>query len=209
MARMSRSPALARSTTAASALALALALSTTAPAHAEEPRARIARAPVPLDGVAAVVDGVVIFRSDVNARARRFESKLSTDPLRRRAELVELQKTLLARMIDEVLFMVDAAKLHVEASDAEVSAGIASVAQTNKMDRKQLEAEVLKAGYSLPEYQEEIRKQIIEQRWLMQRSAGKLDRSKLTDQAAMQAALEKQRELLLVDLRSRAHIEVR
>lgn len=202
---MSRPPALALLTAA-----LALAISAAAPlARAEEPRTRVARAPIPLDGVAAVVDGTVIFRSEVNARARHFEPKLSSNPLVRRKEMAELQKTLLQRMIDEILFMADAARLKIEASDAEVNAGIASVAQANKMDRKQLEAEVMKSGYSLPEYQEEIRKQIIEQRWLLQRAAPKIDRKKVADTAAFQAALEKEREGLLAELRGRAFVEVR
>lgn len=193
-------------------MALAVLVAATAlcsVAGAEEPRTRVARAPVPLDGVAAVVDDVFLFRSDVNARVRHFEEKLSKDPVKRRTELAELEKTLLARMIDEVLVMKDAAKLQIEATDAEVSAGIASVAQNNKMDRKQLEIEVMKSGYSIPEYQEEIRKQIVEQRWLLQRASQKIDRRKMPDSAAFQAALEKHHELLLVDLRSSAYIEVR
>src|SRR4051794_15614145 len=52
--------------------------------QADEPRSRVARAPVPLDGIAALVDDVRIFRSDVIARARHFEEKLSKDPTKRR-----------------------------------------------------------------------------------------------------------------------------
>lgn len=178
-------------------------------ASAEEPRARVARAPVPLDGVAAVVDEAFIFRSDVDARVRHHEPKLSKDPVKHRTELADLANALLASMIDEILFLNDAAKLGIEATDADVNAGIASVAQSNKMDRKQLEIEVMKTGYSIREYREEIRKQIIEQRWLLQRAGGKIDRTKMPDSIAFQAALAKQRERLLVDLRSRAYIEVR
>ena len=77
------------------------------------------------------------------------------------------------------------------------------------MDRKHLEAEVLKAGFSLAEYQEEIRRQILEQKWLMTRAASKVERSKTPDPAVFQAAIEKQRELLLIELRSRSFIEIR
>ena len=175
----------------------------------DPPRAHVARAPVPLDGVAAIVDDVFIFRSEVVARARHFEAKLSRDPIQRRAELAVLEKQLLVRLIDEILMTRDALKLHIEATDAEVAAGIANVAEQNKVNRKQLEAEVLKVGYSLAEYQEEIRRQILEQKWLLLRSSGKIDRKKTPDVAAFQAALEQQRDLLLIDLRGRAYIELR
>jgi parvulin-like peptidyl-prolyl isomerase len=200
---------MARSTLAWLVAALSFSFSLSFPAHADEPPVRSARAPIPLDGVAAIVDDLVIFRSDVNARVRRFESKLASDPTVRRAERAKLEKALLARMIDEVLFLTDARRLRIEATDAEVNAGIESVAKGNGIDRKQLEAEVMKTGYSVPEYQEEIRKQIIEQRWLLQRTSTKLLRKRTGDGAELQAALEKEREVLLEALRSRAFIEVR
>jgi parvulin-like peptidyl-prolyl isomerase len=178
-------------------------------AGAEEPRTRLARAPVPLDGIAAIVDDVFVFRSEIDAQARRFESKLSHDPVQRRAELAMMQKELLARAIDAILIERDCKRLHLEATDAEVSAGIESVAQANGFTRKQLESEVAKAGYSQVDYQEEIRRQILEQRWLMTHAAGKIDRKKNPDAASFQAAIEKQREALLVDLRSHAFIELR
>lgn len=198
-----------RSVVALAALVgLALGASTS-PAHAEEPRARAARAPVPLDGIAAIVDDVFIFRSEVAARARRFEGTLSHDPVKRRAELAAMDKQILARMIDEILVTKDAKALHIEVTDAEVDAGIASVAQANNMDRRALEAEVKKAGFSRAEYQEEIKRQIAEQRWLLARAAGKIDRKKAADTEAFAAAVEKQRDALLVELRSRAFIEIR
>lgn len=203
MAPMSRMAA-----TVAALLGLAISASPSA-AQAEEPRARVARAPVPLDGVAAIVDGTYIFRSEVAARGKRFESTLSHDPTKRRAELAAMEKQLLARMIDELLVSKDVKALHIEVTEAEVDAGVASVAQANNMDRKTLEAEVKKAGFSRTEYQDEIKRQIAEQRWLLARAAGKIDRKKAADTEAFAAAVEKQRELLIADLRSRAFIEIR
>jgi peptidyl-prolyl cis-trans isomerase SurA len=189
-------------------LGLAISASSSG-AHADEPRARVARAPVPLDGIAAIVDDVFIFRSEVAARAKRFEATLSHDPTKRRSELAAMHKQLLARMIDELLVTKDAKALHIEVTEAEVNAGVASVAQANNMDRKALEAEVKKAGFSRAEYEEEIKRQIAEQRWLVARAAGKIDRKKAVDNEAFAAAVEKQREILLADLRSRAFIEIR
>ncbi len=178
-------------------------------AHADERRAGVAQAPVPLDGIAAIVDDVFIFRSEVAARAKRFEATLSHDPTKRRTELAAMEKPLLARMIDEILVTKDAKALHIEVTEAEVNAGVASVAQANHMDRKVLEAEVKKAGFTRAEYEEEIKRQIAEQRWLILRAAGTIDRKKAVDNEAFAAAVEKQREMLLADLRSRAFLEIR
>jgi hypothetical protein len=207
-----RAPVLVRSLLAAllraPLLALALVVGTSE-AHAEEPRARLARAPVPLDAIAAIVDDVVVFRSELDAQVRHLEQKLSHDPIQRRVEIVTLEKELLSRGIDAILIARDCKRLHLEATDAEVSAGIDSVAQANKLTRKLLDGEIAKAGYSAVDYQEEIRRQVLEQKWLVSRVAGKIDRKKVTDPAAIQAFLEKQREVFLVDLRKHAYIELR
>jgi hypothetical protein len=203
-----RAPVLVASVLPAVLLALAVAVGTSE-ARAEEPRARLARAPVPLDGIAAIVDDVIVFRSELDAQVRHLEQKLSHNPIQRRAEIATLEKELLSRGIDAILIAQDCRRLHLEATDTEVSAGIESVAQANNLTRKQLDGEIAKAGYSSVDYQEEIRRQILEQKWLVSRVAGKIDRKKATDPAAIQAFLEKQRELFLVDLRKHAYIELR
>jgi len=178
-------------------------------AHAEEARPRAARAPVPLDGVAAIVENVTIFRSDVAARLRLFEQRLSNDPIKRRAEMVGFSKEIVSHLIDEELIKRDAARLQIDATDADVSDGIAAVAQNNKMDRKALELEIVKLGYTMGQYRDEIRRQIVEQRWIMMRAGGKIDRKKTPDAASFQAAFEKIREGLVAELRMRAFIEIR
>jgi parvulin-like peptidyl-prolyl isomerase len=178
-------------------------------ARAEEPRARVARAPVPLDGVVAIVDDVTIFRSDVATRIRRLESTLSKDPRERRREIAELEKGMVARLVDETLIRKDAAKLYLLVTDAEVSAAIGTVAAANKMDRQQLDVEVAKAGYSPTEYQDEVRRQILEQKWLVARAMRLIDRKKAADSAALEAAFEKQRKILLLELREHAYVEIR
>jgi parvulin-like peptidyl-prolyl isomerase len=178
-------------------------------ARADEPRARAARAPIPLDGIAAVVDDVIVFRSEINQRASHFEDRLSKNPIERRAQLVALHKEIVEHLIDEILIGKDAAKLHLEVTDAEVADALASVAASNKIDRSKLEAEVIKQGYTLLEYREEIRRQLLLQKWLMIRASGKIDRKKATDQASFELAYAKQRELLILELRTRAFVEIR
>lgn len=205
MSRMARSFATAALVAAAS---ISLSISPNS-ARAEEPRARAARAPVPLDGVAAIVENVTIFRSDIAARVRLLEQRLSKDPIQRRAEMLALSKEILSRLIDEELVKKDAARLQIEASDSDVADGIAAVAQNNGMDKKTLELEITKLGYTMGQYRDEIRRQIVEQRWIMMRAGGKIDRKKTPDAASFQAAFEKVREGLVIELRSRAFIEIR
>ncbi|MBX3188823.1 MAG: SurA N-terminal domain-containing protein [Labilithrix sp.] len=188
---------------AIASLGVIAATSATRPAVAE------GRAPIPLDGVAAVVGEERIFRSDVTARARPFLDRLTKDPVKRRGELVDLHKQVLMRLVDETLIAKDAAKLDIKVSDGDVADGIARVAEQNKMDRKALEAEVRRAGMTKTDYEYEIRRQILEGRWLVARAGGKIDRKLASDPDAYQKALEEQRELLLVELRSRVYIEVR
>lgn len=178
-------------------------------AHAQEARPRAARAPVPIDGVAAIVETTTIFKSDIAARVRLFEKRLSSDPIKRRAEMVTLAKEILSHLIDEELIRRDAARTQIDASDADVNDGIAAVAQNNKMDKKALELEIVNLGYTLGQYRDEIRRQIIEQRWIMMRAGGKIDRKKTPDAASFQAAFDKIREGLVADLRTRAFIEIR
>jgi len=189
-------------------LLAALALASTASlAQAEEKSAE--RAPVPLDGIVAIVEDVVLFRSDVAERVRHFEPQLPKDPQKRRAELGELSRVMVKRLIEEVLIAKDAQRLQIEVSDAEVASGIATVAAQNKVTRAELDAEVTKAGFTPASYAEEVRRQVLEQKWLVLRAVDKIDRKKTGDPASFQAVIEKQRELLLADLRRRAYIEIR
>lgn len=209
---MNRPAAHAALLAALSAVASVTATVVVTPAQAQ-PRAdgteRGPRAPVPLDGVAAVVDDAVIYRSDVAARSRPFLDRLSKNPVERRAMLVELEKQLLSTMIDELLIAKDAAAAKISVTDAEVSSGIDSVAAANKIDRTRIEAEVKKQGLTRLEYESMIRQQILEGKWLMARAVSKIDRSKASTTGAFEAELAKHKERLLVDLRRRAFIEVR
>ena len=73
----------------------------------------------------------------------------------------------------------------------------------------ELEKEVAKAGYSLVEYQEEIRRQVLEQKWLLLRTSGKVDRKLAADPATFASLMEKQHEQLIAELRANSFLEIR
>lgn len=164
---------------------------------------------VPLDGVIAIVDDVVFFRSDVLSRLKKLDAKFSKVESERREQQAELVKRITKEMIDEALVVKDATKMHIEVSDSDVDRAVEMVAQQNQVDRKALENEVKEKGYTLAEYREELRRQILQEKWLVVRAASKIDRTKLTTPAELEIAFEKQREVLLADLRSHAFIEIR
>lgn len=189
--------------------ALLLVSALTFNARADDVRPRGPVPPAPIDGIAAIVDDVTIYRSDVAARIKRLESTLSRDPSERRKQLSELARGMVGRLVDETLITKDAAALKLEVESSEVVDAIDTVAATNKIDRKQLAADVALAGYSPAEYKEEIRRQLLEQKWLVWRAMNKIDRRRFSDPAALKEAVERQRRLLLSELRSRAYIEIR
>ena len=189
--------------------ALLLVSALTFNARADDVRPRGPVPPAPIDGIAAIVDDVTIYRSDVAARIKRLESTLSRDPSERRKQLAELARGMVGRLVDETLITKDAAALKLEVESSEVVDAIDTVAAANKMDRKQLAADVALAGYSPAEYREEIRRQLLEQKWLVWGAMNKIDRRRFSDPAALKEAVERQRRILLNELRSRAYIEIR
>ena len=165
--------------------------------------------PIPIDGIAAIVDDVVLFRSDVAARMRQHEAQLSKDPNKRRTQLEQLYYGTVRRMVDETLIAKDAQRLRIEVTDAEVTAGIAAVAAQNKLTRAELEAEVVKGGFTVTSYEAEVRRQIVDGKWSVARAMGKVDRKKTSDPAAFDAALEKLRAKALGELKQQAFVEIR
>ena len=165
--------------------------------------------PIPIDGIAAVVDDVVLFRSDIATRMKTSESQLPKDPTKRAAALAELYYVTVRRMVDETLVAKDAERLHIEVTDAEVARGIDVVATENKITRAQLEAEVLKVGMTVAAYEADVRRQIVQGKWMVSRAVGKLDRKQASDPAAFDAALEKFRAKMLAELKKQAFVEIR
>ena len=166
-------------------------------------------APIPIDGIAAVVDDVILYRSEVLARMRHHDAQLAMDPDKRKTELAELYRVFVRRMVDETLIEKDAKRLAIAVTEAEVETGVLAVAAQNKVTREQLENQIARTGFTTASYRAEIRRQLLEGKWIVQRSVGKIDRAKASDPAAFEVALEKQRASVLAELRMRAFLEIR
>jgi peptidyl-prolyl cis-trans isomerase SurA len=164
--------------------------------------------PERLDGIAALVDGVPIFRSVLARRVapvlalRRAEKPLGS------LEEMKLGREVLEQMIDETLIAVDAGRIGIVATEAELAAAIAMVKQMSGIDAAQLEAEVARSGLSFLEYEDLLRQQILEQKWIIYHTSG-MDTYLFADAAGFNEAYAAERQRLVSGLRERSFIEVR
>lgn len=161
--------------------------------------------PALIDGIAAIVDDALIFRSEVSARARpQLAQNAAAGPAEREA----LQRESLAVMIEEALIAADAARLHIVVTEAELAGALAMVRTMNGLDSAGLEAQIRQMGMSYDEYEAQLRSYILEQKWLISRTEA-IDPYLFPDEASHTAAYAAQRRILVEALRSRAFIEVR
>jgi len=167
--------------------------------------------PVLLDKVVAVVGDETITRSEVVAQARPIFARLPESD-RKPEKLPQLYKELLDRMIDDLVVAREAERLGLRADKSEVEQAIAFVAEQNKLTRARLDAEVKKQGLNPSEYEEEIRRQLVDAKWTnlkvrpRVRAAGG-DKPDDRDKFAVQIELERKK--VINELRAKRWIEVR
>lgn len=171
--------------------------------------------PVLLDKIVAVADDTTIYRSEVLSRAKPFIARLP-ESQKRPADIAALYRELLHKMIDDVLITADAERQHLSVSDMEIDRAVDVIANTNKISRKELEAEVAKSGMTSAEYHEELRHEILDAKWTQLKIRSRVkpppDSAKMTDQErekAMMMALEIERKKAIDELRARSFVEVR
>ena len=145
---------------ALAALAATLAFAAPLGAHADAPPSAVL-----VDKIAAVVGEVTILRSDVLAAARPFYAKIGK-PEEHAAEVDQLHKDILARMVEDVLVAREARRLNLSVNEAEIEQAKEWIAKQNKLTRAQLEAEVKKQGVGKEEYEGELHRQLIAEKWV-------------------------------------------
>jgi peptidyl-prolyl cis-trans isomerase SurA len=148
-----------------------------------------------VDRVAAVVGDRIIMLSEVQERTALFlHQSTEKDPLvRARSETKVLHDTCEA-MVDDVLVEAEATSLHVDATAAEVDAGIAAVAKNNGVTVPRLFEMLHEQGFDERAYRGAVRSQLLAGKLLQLRGSAKPDE-----------ALEK----LHAELRARVYVEVR
>ncbi|MFO0660311.1 MAG: peptidylprolyl isomerase [Polyangiaceae bacterium] len=128
--------------------------------------ASTARATV-VERVVAVIGEQAIFLSDLRARAKpalvQIYERVPAGPQRAAFESQMLHE-LLDRMVDEKLEQVAADRARITVTTDEIDKGIRNIAEPQKITVEELLQEVLRSGFSLAEFRDEVRRQILEQK---------------------------------------------
>jgi parvulin-like peptidyl-prolyl isomerase len=166
-----------------------------------------------VDKIVAVVGEVSILRSDVLAAARPFYVKIGK-PEEHPKEIEQLHQDILARMVEDVLVAREARRLNLEVRPAEIDQAKEWIAKQNKLTREQLEAEVRKQGVSKEEYDAELHRQLLAEKWVATKVRPRVKMAAPTsekpeDQAPFIHALEDERRKAIAELRRTTYVEVR
>lgn len=193
-----------RKALAASALALGF-LGSIPEAHADNA--------VLVDKIVAVVAEVSILRSDVLAAARPFYAKIGK-PEEHAKEVEALHQDILARMIEDVLVAREARRLTLDVRPADIEQAKEWIAKQNKISKEQLETEVKKQGVGKEEYEAELHRQLLAEKWVAMKVRPRVKvpvptSDKPEDQAPFLKALEEERRKAVAELRQNAFVEVR
>lgn len=125
-----------------------------------------ARATV-VERVVAVIGEQAIFLSDLRARAKpalvQIYDRVPPGPQRAAFESQMLHE-LLDRMVDEKLEQIAADRARITVSTDEIDKGIRNISEPQKITVEELLQEVLRTGFTLAEFRDEVRRQILEQK---------------------------------------------
>lgn len=167
-------------------------------------------APRPLDRIVAVVDQSPILLSEVRSRLRPILAKLAEDAKRppTEAEIAAAQRELLERIIDERVFAVDPETRSIEASAAEVDGAIQEMAKAAERTPDAVYADVRRYGMTREAFRAEVRRQLVDARWMIGSIRPRV-RVSVNDDAAYARALAEERAKALARLRAAHFVEVR
>ncbi|MBX3228407.1 MAG: SurA N-terminal domain-containing protein [Labilithrix sp.] len=154
--------------------------------------------PKVLDAVVASVGQRPILWSEVLGRALPSLQELSPD--KRAAARDRILAQSLERLIEERLIEVDAALLRITIEPHEVDDGLARIRQDNHLTDAELAQELAKRGLSQQDYRDEIRRQILEQKWTQRRLVPAMTGS-VTQAEARKSRLEQLRADVDVEVR--------
>lgn len=129
-----------------------------------------------LDYVVAVINDAIILNSELEARRIPVlsEAQQITDPKERERRIAKLTSQVLDEMVNEELIVqaADAAKIEIESS--EVQAALDEIKQQNNLDDAGLSAALAAQGYTMANYKQEMRRQLLRFRAVNQLVAPKV-----------------------------------
>ena len=126
--------------------------------------------------VVAVINDAIILNSELEARRLPVlsEAQQITDPKERERRIAKLTSQVLDEMVNEELIVqaAEAAKIEIESS--EVQAALDEIKQQNNLDDAGLAAALAGQGYTLANYRQEMRRQLLRFRAVNQLVAPKV-----------------------------------
>lgn len=116
------------------------------------------------DRVVAVVNREVVLESELDRRLASYKASLDkmTDAAQRGRARIELRDEVLRGLMDEYLYAQVAARVGVVVQPADVDRAVAQIEQQNHMNDAQLEEALAQNGYTLAQYREELRRQVLQ-----------------------------------------------
>ena len=152
---------------------LVLCLALLAPAtvaRAQAPKSPNSGKKVIVERVVAVVNDSIILASELDARMTpvRGEAMQIADPKERERRLAKLASQVLDEMVNEELIVqaAESAKIEVEAS--EVQAALDEIKQNNNLDDAGLAQALAAQGYTMSNYKQDLRRQLLRLRAINQ-----------------------------------------
>lgn len=116
-----------------------------------------------VDGIAAQVGSDIVLASEVYRFSKPVEKKMR-DAGAPEEEIAKMRADLLERMIERRLIEQAVRRVEIDASDAEISTAIASIADENGLTPDQLRKTVVAKGMTYEAYREQIRGEIQRQK---------------------------------------------
>lgn len=127
--------------------------------------------------VVAVINDAIILRSELDARMVPVigEAQQIADPRERERRIEKLRSTVLDEMVNEELIVQAAEAAKIEVESTEVQAALDEIKSTNNLDDAAL-AQVLAAqGYTVANYKQDLRRQLLRLRAINQLVAPKVN----------------------------------
>ena len=129
-----------------------------------------------VDYVVAVINDAVILNSELEARRLPVlaEAQQITDPKERERRIAKLTSQVLDEMVNEEVIVQAAESSKIEVESSEVQAALDEVKQQNNLDDAGLSTALAAQGYTVANYKQEVRRQLLRFRAINQLVAPKV-----------------------------------
>ncbi|HEY4239318.1 MAG TPA: peptidylprolyl isomerase [Kofleriaceae bacterium] len=130
-----------------------------------------------LEYVVAVVNDSIILRSELDARMVPVlaEAEQIQDPAERARRIAKLDAQTLDDMVSEELIVQAAADAKIEIESSEVQAALDEIKTNNKLDDAQFAQALAAQGYTMANYKQDLRRQLLRYRAVNQLVAPKVN----------------------------------